>query len=291
MYPPNHLIHIVKLTNVLFKEEQQPSTIRQEILKFFGVLILITRFEFNKRSDLWSNEATSKYIPAASFGQTGMTRKRFDILFETIRFSKQPKKRPLNTSSEEYRWTLVDDFINAFNLHRQEKFSPSHLICVDESISRWYGLGGSWINEGLPCYVAIDQKPENSCEIQNAACGVSGVMLQLKVVKNKENDYMDNSNDREKLLHGCKILKKLVEPWWHSNRIVCADSYFASVGTTEELGRLGLRLISVIKTATRGYPMSSLQGIEFEKRGDWKGMVHKVDNVDTMYAFVWVDRE
>ena len=56
-------------------------------------------------------------------------------------------------------------------------FFLSEWICVDESMSRWYGLGGSWINIGLPMYVSIDRKPESGCEIQNAACGISGVML------------------------------------------------------------------------------------------------------------------
>lgn len=50
----------------------------------------------------------------------------------------------------------------------------SDTICVDESMSCWYGKeGGQWINYGLPQYIAIDQKPENGCEIQNAACGIS----------------------------------------------------------------------------------------------------------------------
>ena len=79
---------------------------------------------------------------------------------------------------------LVDDFIKAFNLQRREKIIPGNFICTDESISRWYGGGGYWINEGLPCYIAIGGKPENGCEIQNSACGESGVMLRLKLVKN-----------------------------------------------------------------------------------------------------------
>ena len=61
--------------------------------------------------------------------------------------------------------------------------TPSQRIVVDESISRWYGLGGHWINMGLPQYVAMDRKPEDGAEIQNSACGISGIMLQLKLVK------------------------------------------------------------------------------------------------------------
>ena len=87
-------------------------------------------------------------------------------------------------SAEVYRWKLVDDFVEAFNLHRKECFTPGTFICADESISQWYGQGGYWINEGLPCYIAIDRKPENGCKIQNSACGDSGVMLRLKIVKN-----------------------------------------------------------------------------------------------------------
>ena len=73
-----------------------------------------------------------------------------------------------------------------FNKHRANNVLPSEWICVDESISKWYGLGGHWINIGLPMYIAIDRKPENGCEVQNAACGVSGVMLQLLLVKQEE---------------------------------------------------------------------------------------------------------
>ena len=88
-------------------------------------------------------------------------------------------------------------------------FSPSDLICVDESISRWYGMGGHWINEGLPIYVAIDCKPENSCEIQDCCDARARVMLQLKLVKSKhdESNYIKSleKDNGDKLNHGTKI--------------------------------------------------------------------------------------
>ena len=63
-------------------------------------------------------------------------------------------------SSESFRWKLVDDFVTNFNLHRATMFVPSDSICVDASISRWYGRGGEWINIGLPMYIAIERKPD-----------------------------------------------------------------------------------------------------------------------------------
>jgi hypothetical protein len=257
-------------------------------------LILMTRFEFQSRASLWQTAAPSKYIPPAKFGSTGLPRQRFDGLFRCLRFSHQVDVRPPNMPSEDWRWSKVGDFVKAFNEHRASNFIPSHRICVDESISRWYGMGGHWINEGLPCYMAIDRKPENGCEIQNACCGVSGVMIQLKLVKNvqEEEGHHDNAIDENAgLIHGCIVVKELVKPWFYTRRVICGDSYFASKSTALELLRLGLGFIGVVKTATRGYPVEYLHGVVAQERGQWKGVVHKIDGHDTLYAFMWVDRD
>jgi hypothetical protein len=157
-------------------------------------------------------------------------------------------------------------------------------------MSRWYGHGGEWINAGLPNYVAIDRKPENGCEIQNAACGVSGVMLQLKLVKTTAEMNLLLSEDDREMLHGIVVLKQLVQPWFYSQRVVCADSYFASVGAAQELLRHQTRFIGVVKTATSNYPMAYLSHLEFSGRGDRHGVVSvNADGQATALAFVWVD--
>ena len=79
----------------------------------------------------------------------------------------------------------MNDFVERFNSYRATNVQPSEQICVDESMSRWYGNGGDWINLGIPQYIAIDRKPENGGEIQDASCGQSGIMLRLKVVQRK----------------------------------------------------------------------------------------------------------
>ena len=62
-------------------------------------------------------------------------------------------------------------------------------------------------------YVAIDRKPENGCEIQNPACGCSGVMIQLKVLKTAEEENASAVTDDDGNNHGTNVLKFLVEPW------------------------------------------------------------------------------
>jgi hypothetical protein len=299
MFPPKQLLDMVGWTNRQLSKLELRETTESELLKLFGIFILTTKFEFTTRTSLWQTTAWSKYRPAPQFGLTGMSKHRFEDLFRCLRWSHQPDVPDEGVSSEQYRWMLVDDFVNNFNDHRANYFNPSDLICVDESMSRWYGQGGHWINHGLPQYVAIDRKPENGCEIQNAACGRSGVMLRLKLVKGVDlpgvEEEVFGANETS-LLHGTNVLKQVVAPWFGSNRIVCADSYFASVGAAEELFRNGLRFIGVVKTATRGFPKAFLSSVELANRGDFMALKRAVPAIDAeltpeLGAFVWMDRE
>ena len=196
-------------------------------------------------------------------------------------------------SSEKYRWMLVDDHIQNFNNHRAKIYYPSQVICVDESISRWYGIGGYWINAGLPQYIAIDRKPEDGCEIQNAADGVTGIMMRLKLVKTSGEEAECVEHDGN-LNHGTNVLLELTEAWHNTSipRIVCADSYFASVQAADQMYGKKMRFIGPVKTATKGFPLKTLQSIELEKRGDYRGLWTKDKHQEVeRFAFVWMDRE
>jgi hypothetical protein len=158
-------------------------------------------------------------------------------------------------------------------------------------MSRWYGHGGYWINRGIPQYVAIDRKPENGCEIQNSGCGRSGIMLRLKLVKTMEEEHANILPGYNGMLHGTAIIKFLVFPWRGSNRIVCADSYFASVATLKELKRINLRFIGVVKTATKHFPQAYLSNLEMAEQGERSGLIAKdADGIPIMLAYVWMDR-
>lgn len=288
MFPSTHLQDMQKLTTEKLLKEGTSGTTVSEILRFFGVLILMTRFEFSRKQDLWRTTRHNKYLPAPCFGDTGMSKNRFFDIMRCIRFSHQPSEN-VGMSSAKYRWTLVQDFVDAINNHRRNNFRPSELICVDESISRWYGLGGNWIEIGLPQYVAIDRKPESGCEIQDASCGRSGIMMRLELVTTAEDEAEKDYEDED--AHGTAVIRRLVGPWSGSARIVCADSYFASVKTAEALLRMGLKFIGVVKTATRQYPMKYLSGLQLSERGQHVTMVRRgLDGSPKMMALMWVDR-
>eukprot|EP00977_Amphora_coffeiformis_P024489 scaffold16003_cov149-Amphora_coffeaeformis.AAC.5 len=173
MMPGAAIQNIVSLTNIRLNEKKKTPIDYDELLSFFGVIILGTRFESSGRASLWNKTSTSRFVPPPDFGRTGLSRRRFEDIWYSLRFSYQPDTRPLHMSSEDYRWMLVDDFFSFINVEREKFFDPSSELCVDESMVRWYGIGRDWINEGLPMYVDIDRKPEAGCEIQNVCDGKS----------------------------------------------------------------------------------------------------------------------
>jgi len=281
---------MVRLTSESVKARGMRPATAGELLKFIGVTVLATRYEFGARADLWVMAARSKYMLAPAFGlRAGMPRERLYALWSSVAFSKHVVDEG---DSKESKWQLIDDFVSNINLHRSARVTPSDLICVDESMSKWYGHDGYWILNHLPMYVAIDPKPENGWEVQNAACGRSGLMLRLRIVTTAEHQQGAATTEDGNLPQGTIVLKHLVAPWAGTKRIVCADSYFVSVTAACQLLGIGLRFIGVVETATRGDPMGALSVIPFEARGQHVAYtLSTADNVTDLMALLWVDRK
>ena len=85
-------------------------------------------------------------------------------------------------------WKLVEEFVTNFNEYCKRIFSTSDLICADDSILRWYGQGGHWINLVFPMYVTMESKPENGAETDDASYMQSGIMTRLSIVKSSMNE-------------------------------------------------------------------------------------------------------
>jgi len=294
MFPSQQLSLMVELLNEQFTSKRLKAVTAGELIKFFGVLVLMTRVKVNVRRDLWKTTRDSKYTPVYDFGKTGMTRHRFDEIFSCLRWSRQPSRRPEGMEHSRWRWMLIDDFVRNFNSHRATKFIPSDLVCVDESMSKWNGLGGNWINVGLPTFISMERKPEDGCEIQNVCCARSKIMMQIKVVAHEDAaaTEADGNADDDGVPHAVQVMKQLMNPWLHDGeRIICGDSYFASVRAARHMMEYGIRFIGVVKNATREFPMQHLSSLELNGRGDFRVMTTTGNQDSALKAVLWVDRD
>jgi hypothetical protein len=74
-------------------------------------------------------------------------------------------------------------------------------------------------------------------------------MMQLQVVTTSDHEETRVIESEIGLKHSTVILERLIKPWYgKGDRIVCADSYFSSVGAALHLKPRGLRFIGVVKT-------------------------------------------
>ena len=142
---------------------------------------------------------------------------------------------------EEYYWQLGDDFINLFNSHHEQTFTPGITVCVNESMVHWHGNDRDWIHAGLLSHIAIKRKSENGAEVHSSCCRGSGIMMQLKIRKTKACTLHELLwQEGPSINKGARVLKELVVPWANTKRLVVADSAFSSVQTANELHRIGL---------------------------------------------------
>lgn len=91
MFPTAQINTILRETNfvMLLNNPEATPLCRQELFKLFGVFLLITRYEFASRNDLWSSVAQSPYKIPAKFGKF-ISKNRFNELTSSLRFSNQP---------------------------------------------------------------------------------------------------------------------------------------------------------------------------------------------------------
>ena len=79
------------------------------------------------------------------------------------------------------------------------------------------------------------------------------------------------------------MIKYLTLTWDNSEQGVCADYYFAPVSSAEDMMRLGLRFIGLVKTVTKTILMNYLLGIEITEIIERQiGVVLKTNIVPTM---------
>ena len=84
IFPNAHIQKIMVLPNSHLSSVKKPQTTIGEILKFFGAIIITTKFEFGSRRKLWSSVAPSNYVPDPCFVKTGILGNRFDDIWAYI---------------------------------------------------------------------------------------------------------------------------------------------------------------------------------------------------------------
>ena len=279
---PNMLDDIVRWTNSAFPARVAQTT-KHEVVKFFGIQYAMTQYPTRQRHNYWSLH-DSDLLPAPAFGQRfGMSRDRFEMLVRYMTFHDPD----LDLAVPLDPWRKVRTFVNMFNLNRAENVTPGWVLVVDESTSKWRGLG-DWYDLGMPHITKIPRKPEPvGLELKDMCDGESGIMLYLEIMEGKQEmeskEFCSGGNKA-----GTAHCLRCTKPWHGSGRVLVGDSAFASTQASIALYKHGIYFVGLVKTSTSMYPKRHLQTMPMAERGDTATFSATKDRV-TMLAHVWND--
>lgn len=77
-------------------------------------------------------------------------------------------------SFEQYIWSMVDVFVYRFNEEHERMLSSPELVHFDK-MSRWYGLGGHWINVGMPQLFLLTVSRKMNVRDRTPSVGLEGL--------------------------------------------------------------------------------------------------------------------
>lgn len=135
----------LKLSNWLVPTQlrglSQQATTPGKVLKFFGMLGLVTCVRAGRKHDLWRKEQMSRYIPVYKFRQA-MPKGLSDDLMASIQFRFVAYLSGYNgetgPQTNEMHCCLIDGFLVALDRCQVEIIISFEQLCADELISSYH---------------------------------------------------------------------------------------------------------------------------------------------------------
>lgn len=219
---------VLRETNKALLEAGKNALSAPEWWKYIGLRIAMAKFPGLRLAEFW-RETETFLRPALKFGKF-MPRDRFEEITSNLIF--------VSGSSVDDPLFPVRTMFTAFNTNMRHSFSPSWIVCVDESMSKWTN------KHTIPNWVFIPRKPcPSGQEWHDAACGLSNVIFALEAVEQSDRIY-------DTLSKMTGVVLRLIEMSGLQNdkpRVIVGDSAFPSIVLLKELASRGLYGIFAFK--------------------------------------------
>lgn len=183
------------------------------------------------------------------------------------------------------RWADFNRIVSAINEHRQANMYPAHSICIEDRMSRSYGLGV--IGRTLDCPTTCTWKWNlKQNDLKSASCESSGITLRSELTQSATDTSRKSFEPTE--AHGTAKSLRLLEPWFHSNQHACGNPFYAFVAITEAHFQHGFLFSGVVKKVTYDYRMKCLSNMEMTGGGEHVTMLsYSSGNSPKLMATVW----
>ncbi|XP_039288737.1 piggyBac transposable element-derived protein 3-like [Nilaparvata lugens] len=259
---------IVFQTNLYATQKGKTLRLQEnEFLSFLGVNMLMGYHELPSKRHYWSN-APDLHVPIVA---ETMTRDRFDEILSCLHVNDN-ENIPANCTDKLYK---LRPMIEAFNKSFMNSYDGTRQLSVDESIILFKGRSSMKqynpmkpIKRGYKLWCVADLK---------------GYIFNFDIYQGK-NDKMKNEFMEYGL--GERVVLSLTKNFWGSNRIVCFDNYFNSVGLVEKLKMENILACGTIRHNRRGVP----EKMTPDKQLQWGDHDYRVSEMGISF-FKWHDNK
>ena len=168
-----------------------------------------------------------------------MTRRRFDKILRSIRYSKKDTPPPYKD-----RFWEVRDLLKAWNDNMCAVFSLGWVSCLDESMSPWTN------KYTCPSHMCVPRKPwPLGNEYHSICCCLSGLMYAVELVEEKDHpkEVAREFTDDPKYGATSSLLLQLCKSIFHNGMVVILHSGFCVLRAIIELKKRGVFASTIIK--------------------------------------------
>jgi len=243
---------LIPLTNSIASQQDpswQPLTLG-EFLRFLGYWTLMTLVELPERHMYWATKRSGLF-PAFHVGQHGISKHRFDNILAHLTFSEANPADPLAD---------IRGFMDAWNSNMAKTFSPSDLVCLDESMSMWTE------KHSMPGWMFVDRKPtQTGQEFHTITCAKSNILYNVEPVEPRVQQTSKEYCDQFKAMTA--LCLRMTKDLHGSSRCVVADSAFSGPACTIALLEHGIHSIMAVKKKGMYYP-ADLPGADMKDHVD-----------------------
>lgn len=199
-----------------------------EYLRWMGIWFqMMAEPRDGGRRAYWKTEVPYESFSCSQYSLAGvMSERRFDAI-------KSVFAMPPGPADDKFR--KVRRFIESWNLHMAEVYTPSYQLVEDESMLFWSG-------RNMPGFIYIPRKPKaTGLEMKSIACAESQVLLRVDMQEGAtamgEKQYVSEWGKSA----ACQL--RLTQPWHGTKRIIIGDSWFGCMNAVAAFCAHGLHFI------------------------------------------------
>jgi hypothetical protein len=233
-FPLNYLLDVLLVqTNERLKDVGRQLSLG-ELLRWIGLWFYMSTFKGYSRSDFFSSKPIDDFDGAPVRLNQWMSRNRFQQILNALFFTDRDVPAYVD------KFFYIRQLIESWNQNMNDKFLPSWISCLDESMSAWLNR---WT---CPGWVFCPRKPHPfGNEYHSMCCGESGIMYRIEMVEGKDRPTelpIDESKGKT-----VSLLLRFCNSIAGRGMVVILDSGFCVLKGLIELRKIGVYASAVIK--------------------------------------------